>query len=321
MAFTKKVAKHDRIEIDGTDYSNAFRISGSHPNTRPRTSLGFSVSGNDETLPGSTAQGFTGEMFYTEESAPAIWALHSARTIVEVLFQPNGLVDAGGDDVLRRLHDQSIRAGGHSRSSLRHAVLGDAGDGGRDSVGRGDVGRGRRSGRVGIRGRRRAAGNPDSRYDHARRGDASSTSTRTSSFPISSRLIRTGRRSKARLILSLQATKIRNPDFKRALVHIAYKRAHPEVENDEINVKVGTAGRSNSTSRSSGGSSDRTLRRAPRTSATKRTRPQRSRGVGILGNVPRRRRGLRTKTSRVLGFPNRTRPPRNHSRSHRGANA
>ena len=36
-----------------------------------------------------------------------------------------------------------------------------------------------------------------------------------------------------------QATKLRNPDFKRALVHIAYKRAHPEVENDEINVKVG----------------------------------------------------------------------------------
>lgn len=40
--------------------------------------------------------------------------------------------------------------------------------------------------------------------------------------------------------LVLQAQKIRNPDFKRALVHIAYKRAHPEVENDEINVKVGT---------------------------------------------------------------------------------
>lgn len=42
--------------------------------------------------------------------------------------------------------------------------------------------------------------------------------------------------------LTIQATKIRNPDFKRALVHIAYRRAHPEVENDEINVKVGKAG-------------------------------------------------------------------------------
>jgi hypothetical protein len=42
--------------------------------------------------------------------------------------------------------------------------------------------------------------------------------------------------------LLLQAGKIRNPDFKRALVHIAYKRAHPETPNDEIDVRVGNAG-------------------------------------------------------------------------------
>lgn len=42
--------------------------------------------------------------------------------------------------------------------------------------------------------------------------------------------------------LLLQAQKIRNPDFKRALVHIAYKRAHPDVDSDEINVKVGASG-------------------------------------------------------------------------------
>jgi hypothetical protein len=42
--------------------------------------------------------------------------------------------------------------------------------------------------------------------------------------------------------LLAQGGKIRNPDFKRALVHIAYKRAHPDVDNDEINVKVGAAG-------------------------------------------------------------------------------
>lgn len=94
MAFTKKVAKHDRIEIDGTDYSNAFRQFGFSSEHSVEDVSGFSVSGNDETLPGSTAQGFTGEMFYTEESAPAIWALHQGRDIVEVLFQPNGLVDA-----------------------------------------------------------------------------------------------------------------------------------------------------------------------------------------------------------------------------------
>jgi len=42
--------------------------------------------------------------------------------------------------------------------------------------------------------------------------------------------------------MMLQGHKIRNPDFKRALVHIAYKRAHPDIDNDEINVKVGEAG-------------------------------------------------------------------------------
>lgn len=42
--------------------------------------------------------------------------------------------------------------------------------------------------------------------------------------------------------LLLQAQKIRNPDFKRALVHIAYRREHPDIEDGEINVKVGQAG-------------------------------------------------------------------------------
>lgn len=94
MVFTKKVAKHDRISIDGTDYSNAFRQFGFSSEHSEEDVSGFSVSGNDETLPGSTAQGFTGEMFYTEESAPAIWDLHIGRDIVEVQFQPNGLVDS-----------------------------------------------------------------------------------------------------------------------------------------------------------------------------------------------------------------------------------
>src|SRR5262245_35757063 len=93
MAFTKKVAKHDRIEIDGVDYSNAFRVFGFSSEHSTEDVSGFSVTGVDETLPGSTAQGFTGEMFYTEESAPDIWDLHINKTIVEILYQPNGLVD------------------------------------------------------------------------------------------------------------------------------------------------------------------------------------------------------------------------------------
>ena len=93
MAFTKKVAKHDRIEIDGTDYSNAFRVFGFTSEHSEEDVSGFSVTGTDETLPGATTQGFTGEMFYTEESAPAIWDMHINKTVVEVLFQPDGLVN------------------------------------------------------------------------------------------------------------------------------------------------------------------------------------------------------------------------------------
>lgn len=92
MAYTKKVAKHDRISIDGVDYSNAFRQFGFSSEHSAEDVSGFSVSGVDETLPGSTAQGFSGEMFYTEESAPEIWDLHRNKTIVEIQFQPNGLV-------------------------------------------------------------------------------------------------------------------------------------------------------------------------------------------------------------------------------------
>lgn len=45
----------------------------------------------------------------------------------------------------------------------------------------------------------------------------------------------------ARAHLMLQAHKIRNPDFKRALVHVAYKRRHPEVESEEIDRLIGGA--------------------------------------------------------------------------------
>lgn len=94
MAFTKVIARHDRIEIDGTDYSNAFRQFGFSSEHSEEDVSGFSVSGNDEVLPGRTTQGFTGEMFYTEEGADVIFNLHSNRTVVEVLWQPNGLVDS-----------------------------------------------------------------------------------------------------------------------------------------------------------------------------------------------------------------------------------
>jgi hypothetical protein len=94
MAYTKRVSKHDRISIDGTDVSNAFREFGLSSTKTTEDASGFSVSGVDETLPGATAQTFTGEFFITEEITDLLWPLHINDTVVEIQWQPNGLVDS-----------------------------------------------------------------------------------------------------------------------------------------------------------------------------------------------------------------------------------
>jgi hypothetical protein len=38
-----------------------------------------------------------------------------------------------------------------------------------------------------------------------------------------------------------QTSRIRNPDFKRALAHISYRRRHPEVSDSEIQITLGGA--------------------------------------------------------------------------------
>ncbi len=94
MVWTKLVSKHDRIVIDGTDMSNDFRRFGLTSEATSEDVSGFSESGFDETLAGSKAVEFTGEAFYTEESADILFPLHSDDTIVEVYWQPNGLVNS-----------------------------------------------------------------------------------------------------------------------------------------------------------------------------------------------------------------------------------
>lgn len=93
MTWTKLVSRHDRIVIDGTDASNLFRRFGLTSEHSSEDVSGFSESGFDETLAGSTAVEFTGEAFYTEEAADLLWPLHSDRTVIEVYWQPNGLVN------------------------------------------------------------------------------------------------------------------------------------------------------------------------------------------------------------------------------------
>lgn len=94
MAYTKQIARHDKITIDGTDVSNAFREFGFSSEHSEEDVSGFSVSGNDETLPGATAQTFSGTAFYTEEFAALVQPLHANRTVVEITWQPDGLIDS-----------------------------------------------------------------------------------------------------------------------------------------------------------------------------------------------------------------------------------
>ncbi len=94
MAYTKQIARHDKITIGGTDVSNSFRQFGLTSEHSEEDVSGFSQSGADETLPGRTAQSFTGEAFYTEELATIVYPLHANRTITEITWQPDGLNDA-----------------------------------------------------------------------------------------------------------------------------------------------------------------------------------------------------------------------------------
>lgn len=94
MAYTKLVSRHDRISIDGTDVSNAFREFNVTSSDTQEDASGFSVTGVDETLPGARAQGFNGEFFITEETLELLWPIHDNRELVEIQWQPNGLVNA-----------------------------------------------------------------------------------------------------------------------------------------------------------------------------------------------------------------------------------
>ena len=94
MSYDKRVALHDRIEIDGTDVSNCFSSFGLTSDDSDVDVSGFSVSGTDETLSGTRAEGFAGQAFYSEDLADILWPIHYNRSVVEVLWQPNGLIDS-----------------------------------------------------------------------------------------------------------------------------------------------------------------------------------------------------------------------------------
>jgi hypothetical protein len=94
VTYTKKIALHDRITVDGVDVSNAFHSFGFTSEDATVDVSGFSVSGADETLSGSRAQGFTGDVYVTKEIEALLWPIHLNRTSVGVSWQPDGLIDA-----------------------------------------------------------------------------------------------------------------------------------------------------------------------------------------------------------------------------------
>ena len=91
--FTKQVALHDKIEIDGEDMSNAFSVFGLTSDATSVDVSGFSISGTDETLSGPKAQGFSGTAFQTKENEQFLWNLHLSDEIFAVRWQPDGLID------------------------------------------------------------------------------------------------------------------------------------------------------------------------------------------------------------------------------------
>lgn len=92
MAYTKKIGRHDQISLDTVDVSNSFRSFGITSTNATEDVTGFSVTGNAETLPGTSARGFTGEAFWTPELEGIVWPLHANRTLCSVSWQANGLV-------------------------------------------------------------------------------------------------------------------------------------------------------------------------------------------------------------------------------------
>lgn len=92
--YEKRAARHDFIEIDGTDYSNSFQEMNLNSTRNTDDAGGFSVSGVDETVPAGTTQGFTGTFYVNDTILSALWVIHYNETEVLVRWRKNGLVDS-----------------------------------------------------------------------------------------------------------------------------------------------------------------------------------------------------------------------------------
>lgn len=96
----KEIALHDKITIDGTDFSNLVRSVETESEHEQVDASGFSVSGQDEFLAGSQTKSITFEVFGGDESAPILIPIHEDRETVYVTWQPDGLLDSSRETLV-----------------------------------------------------------------------------------------------------------------------------------------------------------------------------------------------------------------------------
>jgi hypothetical protein len=90
-----EIALHDRVEIDGTDWSTNCRGANAESSNTQIEASGFSVSGTEEYLDGPRASALVFTFKYTEALNAALWPIHRDREVVAVEWQPHGLIDTG----------------------------------------------------------------------------------------------------------------------------------------------------------------------------------------------------------------------------------
>ena len=92
----KQSALRDRVKIDGTTFS-AGECSSVDPEDEKaeQDASGFSVSGRDEKVSGNRTQSVTFEFFHTEETFALLYPIYDEGEIVDIEWQPDGLVDTG----------------------------------------------------------------------------------------------------------------------------------------------------------------------------------------------------------------------------------
>lgn len=93
MTYTKDIARHDKIVLDGVDASNMFRTFNPTDERSDEDATGFSVTGTRESLAGTREQSFEGEAFYGSEAYALLKPLYDNDDKFELQYQPNGLVD------------------------------------------------------------------------------------------------------------------------------------------------------------------------------------------------------------------------------------